>query len=149
MDRDTLKEILRNIGQKCQAEMDEVRSSFKENLHWLSEISSEVEKFTSKSSFLLPKTPTVKRKLRKRGPIATIPEDEEVKVVTSEKVDSPHTSCEMRVTRSTRARGTLQSSEMVSPVLSKRSTRRAFKDAGKRIKQQVNITINASPRSTS
>jgi hypothetical protein len=29
MDRDTLKEILRNIGQKCQAEMDEVRSSFK------------------------------------------------------------------------------------------------------------------------
>lgn len=29
MDRDKLKEILRNIGQKCQAEMDEVRSSFK------------------------------------------------------------------------------------------------------------------------
>jgi hypothetical protein len=29
MDRDTLKEILRNIGQKCQAEMDAVRSSYK------------------------------------------------------------------------------------------------------------------------
>jgi hypothetical protein len=29
MDRDTLKEILRNIDQKCQAEMDEVRSSIK------------------------------------------------------------------------------------------------------------------------
>jgi hypothetical protein len=52
---------------------------------------------------------------------------EEVKVVTSEKVVSPHTSCEIRVTDSKRARGTSQSSEMVSPVLSKRSTRRAFK----------------------
>jgi hypothetical protein len=29
MDRDTLKEILRNIGQKCQAEMDAVRNSYK------------------------------------------------------------------------------------------------------------------------
>jgi hypothetical protein len=44
-------------------------------MQWLSDISSEVEKFTSKSSFLLPKTPTVKRRLRKRGPIAAIPED--------------------------------------------------------------------------
>jgi hypothetical protein len=57
---------------------------------------------------------------------------EEIKALTSEKVASPHTSCEMRITRSTRARGTCtsstsQSSEMVSPVLSKRSTRRAFK----------------------
>jgi hypothetical protein len=52
---------------------------------------------------------------------------EEVKVVTSEKVVSPDTSCEMRVTRSMHTRGTLQSLEMVSPVLSKRSTRRAFR----------------------
>jgi hypothetical protein len=52
---------------------------------------------------------------------------EEVRVVTSEKVVSPNTSCEMRVTRSTHTEGTLQSLEMVSPVLSKRSSRRAFK----------------------
>jgi hypothetical protein len=48
---------------------------FQENLQWLSDISSEVEKQTSKSSFLLPKTPAVKRKQRKRCPVATIPEN--------------------------------------------------------------------------
>ncbi|XP_033608750.1 inner centromere protein B isoform X2 [Cryptotermes secundus] len=143
MNRVTLNRILGNINQECQAKVDEVRGSFKENLQWLSEISSEIEKFTTKSAFLLPKTPSVKRKLRKRGPIVPIPEGEEVKVVTSEKVVSPHTSCEMRVlrTRSTHTRGTLQSSEMVSPVISKRSTRRAFKDAGKKITEQINMSL--------
>jgi hypothetical protein len=48
---------------------------FQEDSQWLSDISSEVQKHTSKSSFLLPKTPTVKRKLRNRCPIATIPEN--------------------------------------------------------------------------
>jgi hypothetical protein len=52
---------------------------------------------------------------------------EEIKVVTSESVASPHTSCDMRVTRSTHAQGTSESLKVVSPVLSKRSTRRAFK----------------------
>jgi hypothetical protein len=65
------KYIQRNI-EKYRSKMssrEDVRSSFKENLQWLSDISSEVEKFTSQSSFFVPKTPTVKRKLRKRGPI--------------------------------------------------------------------------------
>jgi hypothetical protein len=44
-------------------------------VQWLSDITSEAEKFTSKCSFLLPKTPAAKRKLRKRRSIATIPED--------------------------------------------------------------------------
>jgi hypothetical protein len=46
-----------------------------ESLQWLTDISSEVDKFTSKSSFLLPKTPTVKRKLRKRGAVAATSEN--------------------------------------------------------------------------
>jgi hypothetical protein len=49
--------------------------TFQDNLKWLSDTSSEIEKQTSKSSFLLPKTPTVKRRLRKRCPIPTVPEN--------------------------------------------------------------------------
>ena len=43
-------------------------------MQWLSEISSEIDKYTSQSSILLPKTPTVKRNFRKKRMVETIPE---------------------------------------------------------------------------
>jgi hypothetical protein len=48
---------------------------FQEDAEWLSEISAEIDKHTSESSILLPKTPAAKRKLRKRCLVETIPED--------------------------------------------------------------------------
>jgi hypothetical protein len=43
-------------------------------MQWLSDICTEISKYTSQSSFLLPKTPTVKRKMRKKAMVPTIPE---------------------------------------------------------------------------
>jgi len=47
---------------------------FQENIQWLSDICTEITKYTSQSSVLLPKTPTVKRNLRKKPMVETIPE---------------------------------------------------------------------------
>ncbi|XP_021923969.1 inner centromere protein A isoform X2 [Zootermopsis nevadensis] len=142
MNSDTFKRILGNLSLICQSELSEIQLRSEENLQWLSDISSELEKQTSKSNVLLPKTPTVKRKQRKRCPVATIPEDGEIEDITlSEMTISPSNSYQTRSTRSTR-----QNSERVSPVLSKRSKRNASKVASKKIKQQINITLNGKMR---
>jgi hypothetical protein len=44
-------------------------------MQWFSDICTEITKYTSQSSVLLPKTPTVKRNLRKKRMVETIPED--------------------------------------------------------------------------
>jgi hypothetical protein len=45
---------------------------FQDNMQWLSDICTEITKYTSQSSVLLPKTPTVKRNLRKKRMVETI-----------------------------------------------------------------------------
>jgi hypothetical protein len=143
MDMSSLKEILNNLHLKCQVELDELRNKDKEDVEWLSEISAEIDKHTSESSILLPKTPTA---LWKRCLEETIPEDRKLDTACSwQNVVSPSISFDTRITCSSCMRGINQSLEVISPVLNKRSRRQASKAAGANIKQQLKKNLLLPP----
>jgi hypothetical protein len=64
MDRDQVTEILASMQAKYEEALEEITERFNENMQWLSDICTEITKYTSQSSVLLPKIPAVERKVR-------------------------------------------------------------------------------------